>query len=172
MKDLFLAEPSKKYQKSFEDYVMAYKNSDNFYYDKYQKALETFDQYVNELYSYSKGVNVPEDWVAYSTFWLIHEDTVRGVVRVRHQEIEYAGHIGYDISPLYRNKGYGTKILELALKKAAEIGISKAIVTCSVNNIASKKIIEKNNGKFLGEFFDDEENENVYKFEIITADRQ
>ena len=32
MKDLFLSMPSKEYKKSFEDYVIAYKNADDNYY--------------------------------------------------------------------------------------------------------------------------------------------
>ena len=64
-------------------------------------------------------------------------------MRIRHQEVESGGHIGYDISPVYRKKGYGFQILKLALKKALEIGLKEVIVTCNINNIASKKIIEK-----------------------------
>lgn len=92
-----------------------------------------------------------------------------GVVRVRHQDISTAGHIGYDISPSYRNKGYGTQILKLALVEAEKIGIKEVMVTCDVDNIASKKIIEKNNGKLLGTIFDEEDNVDVYKYSITSA---
>lgn len=88
-------------------------------------------------------------------------------MRIRHKDVECAGHIGYDISPDFRNRGYGFEILRLALEKAINIGIDKVILTCNIDNIASKKIIEKNNGKLLGTIFDKEENEYLYKF-IIT----
>lgn len=80
-----------------------------------------------------------------STFWMIGNNVVIGVVRVRHEEKELYGHIGYDISPYYRNKSYGTQILNLALQKAKEIGLKEVILTCEVDNIASKKTIEINN---------------------------
>lgn len=167
MKDLFLVDPSEKYRKSFEDYILAYRRiNDKHYFIKYRKALENFREYLNELYDYYTGKNLPEGEVATSTFWLIYEKTVVGVLRIRHQEIECAGHIGYDISPDHRNRGYGSQILKLALEKAKEMGMYEVILTCEINNIASRKIIEKNNGKLLGTFFEKEENEHMYRYSI------
>jgi predicted acetyltransferase len=91
-------------------------------------------------------------------------------VRIRHQEVECAGHIGYDIAPDCRNRGYGFQILKLALQRAIKIGLEEVILTCNIDNAASKKIIEKNNGKLLGTIFDEEENEWLYKYCItLTA---
>lgn len=169
MKDLFLSKPSKEYQKSFENYVLSYKKAnEDYYFNIYKKALENFDEYLNYLENYANGINLPEGNVAMSTFWLIDNNEVVGVTRVRHQEVMYSGHIGYDISPSYRKNGYGTEILKLALREASKLGIEDAIVTCNVDNIASKKIIEKNNGKFLKTSFDEEENENLYEYSIST----
>ena len=168
MRPLVLVEPIKKYQESFRNYVLAYRDiNDEHYYKRYEKSLENFQEYINDLYNYSLGINLSEGNVKYSTFWLIDNNVVVGVVRVRHQEIKYAGHIGYDISPYYRNKGYGTEILNLALEKAKEIGIKEAIITCNINNVASKKIIEKNNGKLLRISFDEKENEEIYEYTIF-----
>lgn len=170
MSDLFLIEPTKEFKKSFVNYVLAYKKiNDNFYFDKYQKGLEDFDGYLNDLYNHSKGKGVPEGWAKSSTFWLIANNEVVGVVRVRHEDVGTCGHIGYDISPCYRKKGYGSNILRLALVEAKKIGIKEAIVTCNIDNIGSKKNIEKNNGKLLGTLFDEEENEYLYKYSITTS---
>ena len=168
--NLFLSMPNKEYQKSFEDYVIAYKNADDkYYYTKYKKGIENFNEYVGNLYKYSKGIDLSVGEVITSTFWLIDNNEVVGVVRVRHQDVDTAGHIGYDISPCYRKKGYGTQILKLALAEAEKIGIKEAIVTCNIDNISSKKIIEKNNGKLLGTIFDEEENEYLYRYSIPTS---
>lgn len=170
MENLLLAEPDQKYQKSFERYALSYKKAgDATYFCKYKKALDNFDEYLNNLDNCSKGKDLPQDWVTTSTFWLIHDGEVVGVTRIRHREVECAGHIGYDISPSCRKKGYGTQILKLALSKAAKIGIQEAVVTCTVSNTASKKIIEKNGGKLLGRVFDEEEDELLYKYKISTA---
>lgn len=169
MENLYLTEPSKEYEKSFINYVLVYKNNnDEHYYNIYKKSLEGFDKYLKELHNNSKGIDVPEGWAATSTFWLIYNKEVIGVVRIRHKEVECAGHIGCDISPHYRNKGYGTTALKLALGKAEKIGIKDAIVTCNIYNAASKNIIEKNKGKLIGTVDDPEENEKLFKYCIST----
>lgn len=170
MKDLILVEPNQKYQKSFENYALAYRKiNDEHYYNKYKKALYDFQGYLKDLYNYSMGKDLPQGEVATSTFWLIDKREVVGVVRIRHQEVDTAGHIGYDISPDFRNRGYGLQILKLGLEKAKEIRLEEVIVTCNVDNIASKKIIEKNNGKLWGTIFDEEENEYLFKFSITLT---
>ncbi len=167
MEDLFLIEPNEKYKKSFQNYALAYKKiNDNHYFDKYKKALDNFKDYLNDLHNYSIGDNLPKGTVVTSTFWLTDKKEVVGVVRIRHQEVQYGGHIGYDISPDCRNKGYGSEILKLALKKAVEIGLYEVILTCNIDNTASKRIIEKASGKLLGTVFDEEENEYLYKYSI------
>lgn len=169
MENLFLAEPSKEYEKSFINYVLVYKNNkDEYYYNIYKKSLEGFDEYLKELQNNSKGIDIPKGWVATSTYWLIQNKEVIGVIRIRHEEVEYAGHIGCDISPNYRNKGYGTIALKLALEKAKKIGIKDAIATCNIYNAASKNIIEKNNGKLIGTVEDPEENEKLFKYSLST----
>ena len=99
-------------------------------------------------------------------FWLVDKKEVVGVVRIRHQDVECGGHIGYDISPDCRNRGYGAQILKLALEKAIKIGKEEVFLTCNIYNTASKKIIEKNNGKLLGTIFDEDEDEYLYRYSI------
>lgn len=145
------------------------KINDNYYFNFYKKALENFNEYVNDLNNYSEGIGIPQGEVRTSTFWLINNNKVVGVTRVRHQDVLTDGNIGYDISPCYRKMGYGTQILKLALVEAEKIGIKEAMVTCSTDNIYSKKIIEKNKGKLLGTIFDEMENENLYRYSIVTS---
>jgi predicted acetyltransferase len=57
------------------------------------------------------------------------------------------GHIGYSVRPSERQKGYATKMLSLVLKKAQALGITHILITCSDDNIASARVIEKNGGK-------------------------
>lgn len=58
------------------------------------------------------------------------------------------GHIGFDVAPSYRGRGYGKKMLKLVLPKASELGIRKALITADEDNIASRKVIENNGGIF------------------------
>ncbi len=159
-----LLEPNMNYQESFENYVLAYqKINDQHYFNKYKMALEDFPIYLQYLQkgSLSDCSNHTDSYT--STFWLIDNQQVVGVARIRHQSDPYAGHIGYDISPDHRNMGYGQFILKAALVKAREIGIKEVILTCNVDSIASRKIIESNGGEFKGTIHNDE-NEDLNQF--------
>lgn len=98
---------------------------------------------------------MPETWVPATTYWLIHKGVFVGHTNIRHQLNEYllkiGGNIGYYIRPSMRGKGYGTKILELALVEAKSLGLKKVLVTCEASNLFSKRVIEKNGGQFEDE---------------------
>ena len=65
----------------------------------------------------------------------------------RPAELEHeGGHIGYDIRPTMRKRGFGTIMLGLNLARAAAMGLSRVRLTCDVDNLASIRVIEKNGG--------------------------
>lgn len=81
------------------------------------------------------------------------DNRVVGSIELRHH-IEcphlklWGGHIGYSTRPSERRRGYGKEMLRLNLKKAAELGIDKVLVTCAENNTASEKSIVANGGVY------------------------
>jgi predicted acetyltransferase len=165
MKDsIFLVEPNVLYKDQFAELVLAYKSSGEVdYYDMYKEALDDFDKYVAKLLNHAKGIDIPEDWVTTNTYWLTNaEAVIIGIIRVRPIENDfvrdYAGNIGYDISPLHRQKGFGRLILELGLEKAKKLGLNKLLVTCNYDNVGSAKIIENNGGIFEAEVFCESKN--------------
>jgi predicted acetyltransferase len=84
-------------------------------------------------------------------FWLVRDgDFFLGGSRLRHslnKALEQeGGHIGYDIRPSERGKGYGTELLRLTLERARALSLSRVLVTCDEDNRASARIIEKNGG--------------------------
>lgn len=60
----------------------------------------------------------------------------------------YGGHIGYGVRPTERQKGYAAQILNFALKYAKSVGLTKVMLPCYKDNIASRKTILKCSGKF------------------------
>jgi predicted acetyltransferase len=83
-------------------------------------------------------------------FWLVEGPEFLGRLSVRHRldaELLLAGgHIGYDIRPSKRRRGYGTEILRLALPEARRLGLARVLVTCDEDNEGSRRIIERNGG--------------------------
>lgn len=132
---------------------------------RYQDLPADFAAYVARLLDDARGVGLQPGWVASTTLWLVRGlrgpqaalsesegggREVIGVARIRHELNDHllitGGHIGYDIRPSQRRKGYGRRILALAKDKARQIGIARALVTCDVDNVASARIIEANGG--------------------------
>jgi len=123
--------------------------------DRYQSALGDSPAYIRGISDAARGINLLPGRVPYTTFWLASGRRLIGRSSIRHQltpDLEHeGGHIGYDIRPSERRKGYGTLILRLTLDEARRLGISRALLTCDSDNVASAKIIEKNGGKFQDE---------------------
>ncbi len=160
MKEVFLVEPQARYQEAFGKMVEEYRASgENEYFDMYKEAINDFTGYIQKLKDNVKGC---DGWVPSYTFWLTSShDEILGVVRLRtsldHEFVrKFAGHIGYDISPLSRRRGYGMTILKLALEKAARINLDKVLIMCDDDNIASQRIIENNGGVFESEIYKEE----------------
>jgi len=158
---LKLVEPSFEFKTEFQAMVAEYQAAgEKHYASMYADAIKDFAKYVNKLRNYANGLNLPQDWVRSSTYWLTgNENQILGCARLRYQLNEHlrfhGGHIGYDIQPSQRRKGYGSLILALTLKKASAQGLKKVLLTCNADNKASARIIEKNGGKFASLFIPD-----------------
>jgi predicted acetyltransferase len=109
---------------------------------------ENFSGFVSRLLAFS--TNPVGTFVPQSPFWITLGDTYIGRLDIRHRLNEnlrlFGGHIGYDIRPSMRRRGYGTRALQLGLVEAGKLGIDRVLVTCSEHNIPSRKIIEANGG--------------------------
>ena len=75
-------------------------------YGDYKKWLQQEDDY-------SRGENLPYNWVPCTTYFLYIDDVPVGYGRIRHtsneelEKIKGVGNFGYGISKKYRGKGYG-----------------------------------------------------------------
>jgi predicted acetyltransferase len=83
------------------------------------------------------------------------EDRLIGLLSIRYdlpQELSHTiGDIGYGVRPSERNKGYATAMLKYALGVCREKGMTKVILGCFKDNIASVKTIIKNGGVLICE---------------------
>ena len=94
---------------------------------------------------------LPAHYVPAYEYFVVDDDIFIGVIHIRIRLTEnllrYGGHIGYATNPKYWNKGYGKKILKLALEQYKNlIEEDKILITCDDDNIGSSKIIEANGG--------------------------
>ncbi len=137
----------KKFKELAEDYYL-------FGDDRYKKpalSKEAYYEFLTKLLKYERKETVPPNRVPSYSFWLVDEsETLLGSIRLRkylNEELKIeGGHIGYDIRPSARNKGFGTKMLALCLEKAKELNFKKVLITCYSDNLGSVKVIENNGG--------------------------
>lgn len=92
------------------------------------------------------GGKVPSDY-----FWITAgdggpDDEVIGFLNLRHELndwlLDQGGHIGYSVRPARRRQGHATRALELAVRRSADLGLDRVLVTCDSDNIASARTIE------------------------------
>ncbi len=62
------------------------------------------------------------------------------------------GHVGYTILPGHAGNGYASAALAAVLAEARTIGLPFVKIACDVDNAASRRIIEKNGGRFIESF--------------------
>ncbi|MEZ4869589.1 MAG: GNAT family N-acetyltransferase [Caldilineaceae bacterium] len=116
----------------------------------YRQARADFPAYVQQLHDDEQGLI---GIVPYSHRWLvIPDEIVVAVVRVRHHinapllSNEF-GHIGYDVAPSYRRRGYGVAALQAGLAHARELGLGRVLLYADSDNPASWRTIERCGGR-------------------------
>jgi tagatose 1,6-diphosphate aldolase len=98
------------------------------------------------------NTDLPEYWKPYYIFEIIVGCNVVGKIVLREGEWEeryYDGHIGFTIYPPYQGNNYAYQATILVLQIAKNKGFKEIIITCSPNNIPSKKTIQKLPTKYL-----------------------
>ena len=116
----------------------------------YDVEYTRFADYLIDNLKYSKGLQLKEEHVPQTIYWLFANKRPVGMIKLRaylnDSLLKEGGHIGYCIRPSERGKGYGNVILGEVLRLACVKGIDKVLITCNENNMLSKKVIEKNGG--------------------------
>ena len=89
-----------------------------------------------------------------NAFWLIDGEKFIGGISIRaridtHLLAHFSGHLGYGVRPSMQGRGYGKRQLALALDICRGMGIEIARLSCDVDNVASRRVIEANGGVLL-----------------------
>lgn len=148
---LTLVKPSLEWQAAYAEMVQEFMQTGEDWFNNFPLALEDFPAFVRELEDEAAGVGLPPGVVPQQTYWLARDDgSLLGEIRLRPRLTppfeQHNGHIGYNIRPSQRGKGYATQQLLLALAEARRQGLTRVMLTIDGDNPASVRVIEKNGG--------------------------
>jgi predicted acetyltransferase len=96
---------------------------------------------------------------------------VVGVTRLRHHIntlflANEGGHIGYDVAPSWRGKGYGHLALQAALREAQRLHLDRVLLIADESNLASRRVIERHAGELEAVVFSNHWNQRVCRYWI------
>lgn len=153
MDRLKLIKPNLEYkEKSWDFRNECLSESEEIHGDGGLDKSNNFEEWLENLKKESSKDTCGEKWVPATTWLVIRESDKKivGVIQLRHELNDFllnrGGHIGYEVRPSERRKGYATEMLRLVLMESKKIGLKKVLVSCTKSNIASAKTIIKNGG--------------------------
>lgn len=127
-----------------------------------EEWIKTIDMAENEK-------TCPQGSVTSNTYLAIRlsSNKIVGIIDFRHHINHpilsvWGGHIGYSVRTTERRKGYAKEMLRQNLQTCKNYGLKKVLITCNPENIASKKTILANGGKFEKEILVDGKRHNRY----------
>lgn len=132
--------------------------------------IDNYDEFLNELEKNKHQELIKPEYSPQTTFGIFDNDELVGGFNLRHVIkgglINHGGNIGYLIKPSKRGKGYGTKLLSLALEEAKKINLEKVLVSCRIENTASEKVILNNGGIYENSYYDEKLDKTFKRFWI------
>jgi predicted acetyltransferase len=138
-------------EEAFRTARKAYPKGTGFSFGSGFDECASFAEYLDLLARKEGSDNLASGRVPGSSFFGFWQGKIVGRLSLRHWLNEYlstrGGHIGYGVLPEFRNRGFATLMLKHGLKKAKEVGVAKALVTCDWDNVGSYKTIENCGGK-------------------------
>ena len=134
-------EMMEEFEKSQSGHDGGFWDTENFVYEEWLESNQNQEM----------GINLPEGWVpAIQLVAFSEKGQALGFLNLRLRLsnflLEEGGHIGYSIRLSERGKGYAKETLSQGLQVAKEKNIKRTLVTCSVNNPASRAVILANGG--------------------------
>lgn len=120
--------------------------------------FDTIDLWDKEIYLRlykTADKNIKEGYVPAYHFKIVRcaDDTEVGLcdLRIGHNDnTKYGGNIGYEVYKSFRGNRYSLKACKLLFLLAKKHGMDEVIITCSPENIASRKTCEYCGAELVG----------------------
>ena len=150
-----LTTPIVEYEESYRAYIEEL-GSEERYPFTLDIEFDDFEAFVTLLNNFSLGIDLPENAVPNTTFWLVERGEIVGVSSLRHHMTDtlrlLGGHIGFGVRPSAQGRGVAKELLRQTLVQAGNLGMSTVLLICLKGNVASSRVIEANGGMLESEY--------------------
>lgn len=156
--------PTEEYKTKVEEYLQEFFENGEFELagDGELDKSKDFDLWLQTIRNDVSGDTVEKGRVPATIFFAVRikDNKVVGNIQIRHYLndylLKYGGHIGDSVRPAERKKGYATEMIRLGLEECKKLGINKVLMTCSKDNVASRKSILNNGGVLENEILEND----------------
>jgi predicted acetyltransferase len=169
--------PSVEHRAAFQAMLADFDAHGGYNRELYEPATSDFTAYVRRLLEEERGLGLRSGWVPCTHRWLLlPTGAMVGVARLRHRIdtpflSQDGGHIGYEVAPSHRGRGYGHAALRAALVEAERLGLRRVLLITGEDNIASRAIIVQQGGVLESIACSDFWRERVCRYWITVAAR-
>lgn len=123
----------------------------------------SYAEFLAHARAYARRETCPPDRVPGTQYLAFRRADGRlvGMLNFRHELnghlLQSGGHVGYSVRPSERGCGYAARMVELVKPAARAMGLDRLLITCSRDNVASARTIEKAGGVLEDERWDEGE---------------
>ncbi len=152
--ELILVFPTEEYKEQMEEYLQEHLQNQEFEIagDGGLDMIQDFDKWLEKIRKDVSEETVEGGRVPSTLLLGVRksDNKVVGTLQIRHRLtpglLKNIGHIGDGVRPSERRKGYATEMIRQALQVCKQMGMTRVLMVCNKDNIASRKTIMHNGG--------------------------
>ena len=152
--EIKLVFPTEEYKEQIQEYLQEHFDNEEYILHgdgKLHKIID-IDEWFKVIRNDLSPETVEEGRVPATIFLGIRnsDNRIVGTIQIRHilneKLLRRGGHIGDGVRPTERGKGYATEMIRLAIEECKKLNLTKVLMVCYEQNVASRKTILANGG--------------------------